>query len=173
MSKCKCEDCGSLEDVMRGAGDRWLCERCDSDYVDCDVCGETHDADSACRHVYWTPGAGWCGSGSVENDADVARADFRALLPRLDAVPGLVADIRYHAGGNNRIVSLDDEFGILPASRRSEFVPDGCTPEDESIRAGWDWLASLDGDATAHANAATALWIEEWLRKEEAADADA
>lgn len=173
MSKRKCVGCGEADDVAKGKDGRWLCGDCDARYVVCAVCGETHEEDSTCRHVYWAPGVGWCGSGSEENGADVARDDFLAILPRLDAVPGLVRDVLDALRADGPVVHDWRREGIILFHRQAEFVPNECTPEAESIRAGWDWLASLDGDATAHANAATAIWIEEWLCEREAAHADA
>ena len=167
----KCAWCG---DVGMVYADNGRCEECDSDTIDCVICGELQHRDNSCRHVFQCEETlHWAGSGTGWEPDEEVRDSFVALLdmmPPTFAVDlrNAIAKSRFHTfliapliGGGGRIELHGIDWKCAYAYGKN-LVELGEEDWAEAAVDGYCWLVSLyDGD-TVKANRITLRWIDAW-----------
>lgn len=175
FKKGTCAWCSDETTVYR---DNSLCEQCDSDTVECGICGARQHYESKCRHVFQDADLDWAGAGVR---AELTDASKRGLFKLLDLMPeGFAGELRVaiRSGrfytwftapliGGGAMMQLNG-MGDYSRSRMwgDRLVEVGESDETaEETADGYHWLASLYKRDTLRANNRTLDAINEWLLK--------
>jgi hypothetical protein len=148
------------------------CDSCDNRFTYCEICEEEQFEDDHCRHLFWSEGYGWSGSGTTNTDYDSIKASLLKLLQFMPS--GFAAELRtailsnefrtFTIGSLLRIDCVELE-GFHPSLKYSKKLIDlESSDHAEETADGYNWLASLCESDTAEANALTIKWIEEFLK---------
>lgn len=155
MITAPCQDC---EEVKRVHADTGLCDDCEEDYVYCSVCGEHHQEDQNCRHLFWDRRAGgWAGPGAEEyGQIEKYQDAILFVLQRHDAA--LVGALAYalRAGRWQDYLSRTVSFALRSCQIACELNSEEVLASD----VGRDWLQAL-GEDTPREKALILQWIEE------------
>lgn len=184
----KCRDCGGSNEVIRGVCEYCdhnyvYCEVCKQDH--------RRDGE-LCRHLFWTDcgyaGAGTYETDWKDIKADFFKAlDALARIkkPDIDDHPDLITGLRIEIG-RHRFWDREEGFMLstpdlifyherpdLAKHRDGKIISlywarlkasdfSDADLDDEDVRNGMQWLASLCARETKAANRQTVEWIKEW-----------
>lgn len=139
-----------------GPIDGWAIEsRCEY----CTVCDDWFPEHGECQHLFWSDTLGGYGGCGCDDDINLHKHSFLALLEKTGIAIGLRTALKLQS------YFIDESTFYLCGMWFDEQLENLTHDEEELISDGLRWLESLEPKVTIEAEQITIKWIDEYLMR--------